>query len=69
MLPLNQYVRPSKKALSSSQLGAKGAGEAGTTGAVGAVLNAVNDAIRPLGAAITELPMTPERLLAALNRL
>ncbi len=52
-----------------SVLGAKGAGEAGTTGAVGAVLNAVNDAIRPLGAAITELPMTPERLLAALNRL
>ena len=52
-----------------SVLGAKGAGEAGTTGAVGAVLNAVNDAIRPLGAAITELPMTPERILAALNRL
>ena len=52
-----------------SVLGAKGAGEAGTTGAVGAVLNAVNDAIRPLGASITELPMTPERLLAALNRL
>ena len=52
-----------------SVLGAKGAGEAGTTGAVGAVLNAVNDAIRPLGAAITELPMTPERLLVALNRL
>lgn len=52
-----------------SLLGAKGAGEAGTTGAVGAVLNAVNDAIRPLGAAITELPMTPERMLAALNRL
>lgn len=52
-----------------SVLGAKGAGEAGTTGAVGAVLNAVNDAIRPLGADITELPMTPERLLAALNRL
>lgn len=52
-----------------SVLGAKGAGEAGTTGAVGAVLNAVNDAIRPLGASITELPMTPERMLAALNRL
>lgn len=52
-----------------SVLGAKGAGEAGTTGAVGAVLNAVNDAIRPLSASITELPMTPERVLAALNRL
>jgi carbon-monoxide dehydrogenase large subunit len=31
-----------------TSLGAKGA-EAGTTGSVGAVLNAVNDAIRPLG--------------------
>ena len=41
----------------------------GTTGAVGAVLNAVNDAIRPLGAKITELPMTPARLLKALGRL
>jgi carbon-monoxide dehydrogenase large subunit len=50
-------------------LGAKGAGEAGTTGAVGAVLNAVNDAIRPLGTKITELPMTPARLLKALGRL
>jgi aerobic carbon-monoxide dehydrogenase large subunit len=52
-----------------TQLGAKGAGEAGTTGALGAVLNAVNDAIRPLGAKITELPMTPARLLKALGRL
>lgn len=50
-------------------LGAKGCGEAGATGAVGAVLNAVNDAIRPLGARITELPMTPERILKALGRL
>ena len=50
-------------------LGAKGAGEAGTTGAVGAVLNAVNDAIRPLGAKITEVPMTPARVLKALGRL
>lgn len=52
-----------------TSLGAKGCGEAGATGAVGAVLNAVNDAIRPLGAKITELPMTPERLLNALGRL
>src|SRR5262249_8635395 len=33
-----------------SELGAKGAGEAGTAGAPGAVMNAVNDALRPLGA-------------------
>src|SRR6185437_10205018 len=53
-----------------SELGAKGAGEAGTAGAPGCVMNAVNDALRPLGAApITTMPMTPERVLGALGRL
>src|SRR5262245_51141368 len=52
-----------------SELGAKGAGEAGTAGAPGAVMNAVNDALRPLGApAITAMPLTPERILRALGR-
>jgi len=53
-----------------SELGAKGAGEAGTAGAPGSVMNAVNDALRPLGArAITEMPMTPEVVLRALGRI
>ncbi len=52
---------------SDSELGAKGAGEAGTAGAPGCVMNAVNDALRSLGAApITQMPITPERVLAAL---
>jgi len=52
-----------------SELGAKGAGEAGTAGAPGCVMNAVNDALRPLGATpITVMPVTPERVLAALHR-
>jgi carbon-monoxide dehydrogenase large subunit len=51
-----------------SELGAKGAGEAGTAGAPGCVMNAVNDALRPLGAApITQMPITPERVLMALG--
>jgi len=50
-----------------SVLGAKGAGEAGTGGAPAAVMNAVNDALRPLGAAIHQMPMTPERILRALG--
>jgi CO/xanthine dehydrogenase Mo-binding subunit len=51
-----------------SELGAKGAGEAGTAGASGAVTNAVNDALRPLGAAaITEIPIRPEAVLRALR--
>ena len=44
-----------------SELGAKGAGEAGTAGAPGAVMNAINDALRPLGAKpLTEMPFTPD---------
>jgi carbon-monoxide dehydrogenase large subunit len=50
-----------------STLGAKGAGEAGTAGAPAAVMNAINDALRPLGARVTEMPFTPERILRALG--
>ena len=51
-----------------SQLGAKGAGEAGTAGAPGAVMNAINDALAPLGARVTAQPFTPERILQALGK-
>ena len=52
-----------------SELGAKGAGEAGTAGAPACVMNAINDALRPLGAApITTMPITPERVLGALRK-
>ena len=50
-----------------SALGAKGAGEAGTAGAASAVLNAVNDALAPLGVAVWEIPLTPEVMLRALR--
>jgi aerobic carbon-monoxide dehydrogenase large subunit len=53
-----------------SELGAKGAGEAGTAGAPGCVVNAVNDALRPLGAkTITEIPLTPDVVLGALGKI
>ncbi len=52
-----------------SELGAKGAGEAGTAGAPAAVMNAVNDALAPLGAKlITEMPITPTVVLRALGK-
>jgi aerobic carbon-monoxide dehydrogenase large subunit len=51
-----------------SELGAKGAGEAGTAGAAAAVANAVNDALRPFGTTITEIPLTPQIILTALKR-
>jgi carbon-monoxide dehydrogenase large subunit len=52
-----------------SELGAKGAGEAGTAGAAAAVANAVNDALKPFGAVITEIPLTPQVILTALKRI
>jgi carbon-monoxide dehydrogenase large subunit len=47
--------------------GFKGAGEAGTAGAPAAILNAVNDALAPFGAVITQQPVTAERVLRALG--
>ncbi len=51
-----------------SQLGAKGVGEAGTAGAPAAVMNAINDALAPLGARVTAMPFTPERILHSLGK-
>src|SRR5438105_603669 len=51
-----------------SQLGAKGVGEAGTAGAPAAVMNAINDALAPLGARVSAMPFTPERILKALGK-
>jgi carbon-monoxide dehydrogenase large subunit len=51
------------------ELGAKGAGEAGTAGAPACVMNAVNDALAPLGAKmVTTMPFTPGVVLRALGR-
>jgi carbon-monoxide dehydrogenase large subunit len=52
-----------------STLGAKGAGEAGTGGAPAAVMNAVNDALAPLGAEVASFPITPQSVLQALGRI
>ena len=47
--------------------GFRGMGEGGTIGAPAAIANAVADALAPLGIAITELPVTPERLFLLIN--
>lgn len=49
-----------------SLYGQKGIGESGAIGPPAAIANAVNDALRPLGARVNEVPMTPERVLAAI---
>jgi CO/xanthine dehydrogenase Mo-binding subunit len=42
--------------------GVKGVGEAGTVGAYAAIPNAVADALRPWGIAVTALPLSPQRV-------
>lgn len=47
--------------------GMKGAGEGGSIAPPAAVANAVTDALRDLGCAVNETPITPERVWAALD--
>jgi carbon-monoxide dehydrogenase large subunit len=49
-----------------SMFGQKGIGEGGAIGPPAAIANAVNDALRPLGVEMTQLPITPQRIVAAL---
>src|SRR5919201_2497740 len=51
-----------------TELGSKGVGEAGTIGAFAAVANAVADAVAPLGAQLSDLPYSPNRIYEALAR-
>lgn len=48
--------------------GIKGAGEGSTASAPGAIANAIVDALRPLPVEINETPVTPQRLLEAIDR-
>jgi carbon-monoxide dehydrogenase large subunit len=49
-------------------IGAKGAGEAGTVGALPAVINAVMDALAPLGVRELDMPASSERVWQAIQR-
>jgi carbon-monoxide dehydrogenase large subunit len=50
-----------------TETGAKGMGEGGTIGAPGAIANAVTDALSHLGIEVDRLPVTPDRLRAAIK--
>jgi carbon-monoxide dehydrogenase large subunit len=47
--------------------GQKGIGESGAIGPPGAIVNAINDALAPLGAEVMDLPASPSRVLAAIH--
>ena len=49
-----------------TSFGAKGIGEGGAVGPPAAIVSAVNDALRPLGAEVHDLPLDPEHILAAI---
>jgi carbon-monoxide dehydrogenase large subunit len=51
-----------------TQYGIKGMGEGGAIAPPAVIFNAVNDALRSLGVEVNETPLTPRRLLAALER-
>jgi carbon-monoxide dehydrogenase large subunit len=51
----------------TNPLGAKGCGEAGCAGSLPAVMNAIVDALAPLGVSHLDMPATPERVWAAIR--
>ncbi|MGB0554356.1 MAG: xanthine dehydrogenase family protein molybdopterin-binding subunit [Alphaproteobacteria bacterium] len=50
-----------------TRFGQKGIGESGAIGPPAAIGNAVNDALREFGAEVSQLPITPRRILEALR--
>jgi len=51
----------------TNPLGVKGAGEAGNVGALAAIMNAVVDALSPLGITHIDMPATPEKVWQAIR--
>jgi carbon-monoxide dehydrogenase large subunit len=50
-----------------TEFGIKGLGEGGAVGPPAAIVSAVNDALRPLEVEVHDLPLTPQRVLAAIE--
>ncbi|OGN82402.1 MAG: carbon monoxide dehydrogenase [Chloroflexi bacterium GWC2_73_18] len=63
-LELDQTVTPSP----TNPLGVKGVGETGTIASTPAVVNAVVDALSPLGIRHIDMPLTPARVWAAMQQ-
>ena len=50
-----------------TEFGQKGIGEGGAIAPPAAIVNAVNDALAPLGVELTETPVTPRKVIAAIE--
>ncbi|MEK9679597.1 MAG: hypothetical protein VW169_14585, partial [Rhodospirillaceae bacterium] len=51
----------------TNPLGVKGAGEAGTIGAMPCLMNAAMNALAPLGVTQLDMPLTPNKVWAAIE--
>jgi len=63
VLEMDSTVTPSP----TTAMGVKGVGEAGTIGSTPAVMNAVIDALRPLGVSDIDMPASPQRVWEAIR--
>ncbi|MGH3401580.1 MAG: xanthine dehydrogenase family protein molybdopterin-binding subunit [Streptosporangiaceae bacterium] len=63
---LPSYVTSRTESPAANRLGVKGVGEAGTIASTPAVVNAIVDALRPLGVRDVTMPCTPERVWRAI---
>ena len=66
MIP-NMEVKSNPVPTKYNPHGAKGAGEAGTVGAMPVVMNAIMDALAPLGVRALDMPATSERVWRAIQ--
>jgi carbon-monoxide dehydrogenase large subunit len=64
---LPSYVTSRTESPGDNRLGVKGVGEAGTIASTPAVVNAIVDALRPLGVRDVTMPCTPERVWRAIQ--
>jgi carbon-monoxide dehydrogenase large subunit len=64
---LPSYTTARTASPASNRLGVKGVGEAGTIASTPAVVNAIVDALRPLGISDITMPCTPERVWRAIH--
>ena len=61
--PMHSHPVPAK----TNVLGVKGCGEAGCAGSLPAVMNALVDALRPVGVKHLDMPATPLRIWQAMQ--
>ncbi|MFT5509368.1 MAG: carbon-monoxide dehydrogenase large subunit [Hyphomicrobiaceae bacterium] len=66
-LPANIQFKTRPVPTQVNPLGAKGIGEAGSVGSIAATINAVCDALGPLGIHHIEMPATPDKIWSAMQ--